>query len=102
MFDLTKIKKKNICIIGLMGSGKSLIARDLSKHLNVKFYDSDQEIELKTKKKITTIFQEEGEAYFRDLEEKNNLKFLKGKRKIIALGGGGFINKNIGGDFRDN
>ena len=38
MFDLINIKKKNICIIGLMGSGKSMIGKDLSKYLNLKFF----------------------------------------------------------------
>ena len=57
MYDLTKIKKKNICIMGLMGSGKSIIGKDLSKYLNLKFYDSDKEIELKMKKSISTIFE---------------------------------------------
>ena len=50
MYDLNKIKRKNICIIGLMGSGKSIIGKDLSKYLNFKFYDTDKEIELSTKK----------------------------------------------------
>ena len=50
MFDLNKINKKNICIMGFMGSGKSIIGKDLSKTLNLKFYDTDKEIELKTKK----------------------------------------------------
>ena len=56
MFDLTKINKKNICIMGLMGSGKTIIGRDLSKYLNFKFFDTDNEIELKTKKSIERIF----------------------------------------------
>ena len=64
MFDLTKIKKKNICIMGLMGSGKSIIGKDLSKYLNLKFYDTDKEIELKTKKSINEIFEEEGRVIF--------------------------------------
>ena len=37
MIDLNKIKKKNICIMGLMGSGKSIIGKDLSKYSNLKF-----------------------------------------------------------------
>ena len=45
MFDLTKINKKNICIMGLMGSGKSVIGKDLSNYLNLNFYDTDKEIE---------------------------------------------------------
>ena len=45
--------------------------------------------------KIYDIFQRKGEIYFRNLEEKITLKFLKGKGKIISLGGGAFLNKNI-------
>ena len=62
MYDLNKIEKKNICIMGLMGSGKSIIGKDLSKYLNLKFYDTDKEIEIKTKnikqfsKKMENIF----------------------------------------------
>ena len=67
MFDLVAIKKKNICIMGLMGSGKSIVGKDLSKYLNLKFYDTDKEIELKMKKSISTIFKEEGESFFREI-----------------------------------
>ena len=56
MFDLSEIKKRNICIMGLMGSGKSMIGKDLSKYLNLKFYDTDKEIERKTKKKYKYNF----------------------------------------------
>ena len=95
MFDLAKIKKKNICIMGLMGSGKSIIGKELSKYLNLKFYDTDKEIELKTKKKISTIFDEDGESYFRDIEENICIELLDKKNCIISLGGGSIINKKI-------
>ncbi len=95
MFDLSKIKKKNICIMGLMGSGKSIIGKDLSKILNFKFYDIDKEIELKTKKNIRAIFNENGESYFRDIEESVCLKLLTHDKCVISLGGGSIINKNI-------
>ena len=36
MFNLIEIKKKNICIMGLMGSGKSIIGKDLSKYSKLK------------------------------------------------------------------
>ena len=53
-----------------MGSGKSIIGKDLSKYLNIKFYDSDKEIELITNQSINSIFNERGETYFRNIEEK--------------------------------
>jgi len=102
MFDLTRIKKKNICIIGLMGSGKSIIGKDLSKYLNLKFYDTDKQIELKTKKSINAIFKEEGEAYFRDIEEKICVKLLSQDNCVISLGGGSIINKKIRKEIKKN
>ena len=95
MFNLNELKKKNICIMGLMGSGKSIIGKDLSKYLNIKFYDTDKEIELKTKKSINKIFNEDGEKYFRDIEEKICIELLGQDNCVISLGGGSIINKNI-------
>ena len=95
MFNISEIKKKNVCIIGLMGSGKSVIGKDLSKYYNLKFYDTDKEIELKTKKNINDIFKENGELYFREIEEKICLELLSNKNCIISLGGGSVINKKI-------
>jgi len=102
MFDLSKIKKKNICIIGLMGSGKSIIGKDLSKYLNLKFYDTDKEIELKTKKNISEIFKEEGESYFRDVEEKICIDLLTKHNCVISLGGGSIINSKIRKTIKKN
>ena len=95
MYDLSKMKSKNICIMGLMGSGKSVIGKDLSKFLNFKFYDIDKEIELKTKKSINEIFKEYGELYFRNLEEKICIKLLNQNNCVISLGGGSVTNKKI-------
>ena len=95
MFNLIEIKKKNVCIMGLMGSGKSIIGKDLSKYSKLKFYDTDKEIELITKKKINEIFKNEGESYFRKIEEKICLELLTKNDCIISLGGGSIINKKI-------
>ena len=95
MLDLSEINKKNICIMGLMGSGKTVIGKDLSKYLNLNFYDTDKEIELMTKKKINEIFEEEGESYFRDIEEKVCIEILTNDNCVISLGGGSIISKKI-------
>ena len=102
MFDLSKLKKKNICIIGLMGSGKSIIGKDLSKFLKLEFYDTDKEIELKTNKSISTIFKEEGESYFRSIEEKICVNLLTKNNCVISLGGGSIINSNIRNKITQN
>ena len=102
MFDLTKINKKNICIMGLMGSGKTIIGRDLSKYLNIKFFDTDNEIELKTKKSIEKIFAENGEGYFRKVEEEICIELLTYDNCVISLGGGSIINKKIREEIKKN
>ena len=78
-----------------MGVGKSTIGKLLAKRLKAKFIDVDKVIEKNEKKSIKSIFEERGEKYFRKLERKITLKFLKNKKAVIALGGGAFINKDI-------
>ena len=93
---------KNIVLIGMMGSGKSTIGYLLSKSINLDFIDVDKIIEKEAGIKIYNIFEKKGELYFRNLEEKITLRLLKSKRKIISLGGGGFINKNIRKEVLNN
>ena len=89
------ILNRNIVLIGMMGSGKSTIGYLLSKTIDAKFEDIDKIIEIETGYKINDIFEKKGEIYFRNLEEKITLKILKNSKNVIALGGGGFLNKNI-------
>jgi len=62
--------KENIVFLGMMGSGKSSIGSLISKKLNLDFYDTDKEIEKKIGMKISKIFREKGEFFFRKFEEK--------------------------------
>ena len=86
---------KNIVFLGMMGSGKSSIGFLVSKKLKLDFYDIDNYIEKKLNMKISNIFKNKGEKFFREYEEKITLDILKKKGIVIALGGGAFINKNI-------
>ena len=86
---------KSLVLTGMMGVGKSTIGRLIAKRLKTKFIDVDKIIEKKEKKTIKRIFEDNGEKYFRKLEEKTTLKILKNNRSVIALGGGAFINKEI-------
>ena len=87
--------KKNIVLIGMMGSGKSTIGKILSKKLNISFIDIDRKIEEVESLSISDIFRKNGENYFRKIEEKISLKYLKSENNVISLGGGGFINSSI-------
>ena len=84
----------NIVLVGHMGSGKTSIGKHLSKKINYKFFDTDQEIEDESKMTIAEFFSKKGEKDFRKFEEKITKKILKeNKGSVIALGGGSFENE---------
>ncbi|MDB4860558.1 shikimate kinase [Alphaproteobacteria bacterium] len=94
--------KINITLCGMMGSGKSAIGKILANKLNYNFIDVDKIIENKAKKTIKKIFEEDGEVYFRDLEEKITIETLKNKETIVSLGGGAIINRKIRNSIKKN
>ena len=87
--------KKNLVFLGMMGSGKTSIGSIISKKLKLKFIDIDQEIEKELGMKISKIFENKGEKFFREFEEKITLKILKKQKIVVSLGGGAFLNQNI-------
>ena len=62
--------KKNLVLLGMMGSGKSTIGNLISKKLKLEFIDIDNVIEEEANMNITEIFLKKGENFFRNLEEK--------------------------------
>ena len=93
---------KTIVLIGMMGSGKSSVGKELAKKLGVTFIDIDHEIEKKYQMKIPEIFQTKGESFFRKIEENMSCKLINGKPCVISLGGGGFLNKRIRSKIKIN
>ncbi|SKB70858.1 shikimate kinase [Soonwooa buanensis] len=78
-----------ISLIGYMGSGKSHISKLLSQKINFKLIDLDQQIILKHQKKISEIFAERGEIFFRKEEKSILEEILKLDDNIVlSLGGG--------------
>ena len=94
--------KENLVFLGMMGSGKSSIGLMVSKKLNIDFVDVDQEIEKKIGMTISKIFENQGEKYFREIEELITLKLLKKNKTVISLGGGAFLNNKIKKEILDN
>ncbi len=81
--------KGNIVLLGYMGSGKSAVGRVLAEKSNLDFIDLDDYIEQKEQKKISAIFSEKGEIYFRKLETKYLKELINDKSNfILSLGGG--------------
>jgi shikimate kinase len=77
-----------IYLIGFMGCGKSSLGKRLARRLGYAFYDTDQEIERETGKKIGELFREEGEAAFRERERQMLRMTADLERVVVATGGG--------------
>lgn len=80
-------------LIGLPGSGKSTIGRELAHELKYKFIDTDKLIEGKYGN-ISNVFKEHGEAYFRDVESEI-LKSLMCLDNVVISCGGGIVEREI-------
>ncbi len=86
---------KNIVLIGFMGSGKTTIGKALEKKTDMAFVDTDELIEAYEGCKISNIFADKGETYFRRLENETLKKLVTGTNfKIISTGGGIVVNKS--------
>ena len=83
---------RSIVMVGMMGAGKSSVGRRLAARLGLPFVDADTEIEHAATASIPEIFEIHGEAYFRDGERRVIQRLLDGRPKVLATGGGAFVN----------
>ena len=83
---------RSIVMIGMMGAGKTSIGKRLAARLGTAFVDADTEIETAAGMSIPEIFARHGEAYFRDGERRVIARLLAGGPKVIATGGGAYMN----------
>lgn len=83
---------RSIVLVGLMGAGKSTVGKRLARRLGLPFVDSDEEIERAADHSISEIFDRFGEDGFRDGERRVIARLIEGPKKVIATGGGAFIN----------
>ena len=78
-----------IVLLGYMASGKSVIGKILANKLKMKFVDLDHFIEEKEGQSISTIFEEQGEIYFRKIESNYLMQLLENEDDmVLSLGGG--------------
>ena len=79
---------KSIILIGYMCVGKTTIGKNLAKDLGLCFYDLDWYIEERYRKRISQIFEESGEEYFREIERRMLHEVAEFEDIVLACGGG--------------
>ncbi|GHT39838.1 shikimate kinase [Bacteroidia bacterium] len=79
---------RKIFLIGYMGAGKTTIGKRLAKKLGLQFIDMDQFIENRYHKKVSEIFAEKGEDFFREIERKALQEVAQFEDTVISTGGG--------------
>lgn len=83
--------RRNLYLVGFMGTGKTTIGRELAKVMGRKFLDTDHVLEERFGKSVNEVFQQEGEAAFRAAEQALALELAASNNKVIATGGGTVI-----------
>ncbi|WP_018143759.1 bifunctional shikimate kinase/3-dehydroquinate synthase [Alloscardovia criceti] len=104
------VRVPQVVFIGMPGSGKTRIGKEIASLLRVPFYDSDDEIEHRQRMSIAKIFSKRGEKTFRAIESKTIAHFigLKGLQEgeeitfegVLSLGGGAPMNKKTQANLR--
>jgi shikimate kinase len=85
------VKADKIYLVGFMGAGKSTLARALAKRLDWRVEDIDERIERDERRDIASIFRQNGEPYFRNLERTVLIDLLPARGAVVASGGGTFV-----------
>ena len=86
------LAERSIVLVGLMGVGKSTVGRRLARRLDLPFVDSDSAIEdAAGGASAAEVFERFGEASFRDGERRLVARLVDGERRVIATGGGAFV-----------
>jgi len=88
-------RSRSLVLIGLMGAGKSSVGRRLADTLGWPFVDSDDEIAAAAGCSIADIFSIHGESIFRDLEARVIMRLLAGEKRVLATGGGAWMQPDI-------
>ncbi|MGH6953188.1 MAG: shikimate kinase, partial [Alphaproteobacteria bacterium] len=92
---------KTIVLVGLMGAGKTSIGRRLAARLGLPFVDADSEIEAAAGRTIEEIFDNQGEAFFRDGERRVIARLLDDPVQVLATGGGAFMDERTRAKIRE-
>lgn len=97
-----KARTLNLILVGMPGSGKTTVGRNLAARLNRPFVDCDDEIERRAGRTIPEIFASEGEATFRNLERQVIAEVCREKGQVVATGGGAVLRRDNVRAMRQN
>ena len=85
------MKSDKVYLVGFMGAGKTTVGRALARRLDWKFEDIDDRVEQRERRDIPTIFRQEGEPYFRQVEREELIALLPHRGSVVATGGGTIV-----------
>ncbi len=88
MLNRSLKRKPNIVLVGFMGTGKTSVGKRLSSQLRMRYVDTDNVIEMDSRRRISDIFADDGEEVFRRLESKAVNHVSKFYNYVISTGGG--------------
>jgi len=86
---------QHLLLVGMMGVGKTTVARVVADRLHRRVYDSDAIIEARTGRTVREIFAEDGEAAFRQLETEVLLESLALPEPVVIAGAGGVVLSDV-------
>ncbi len=91
VYQTIRLSKENIVLIGMPGCGKTTVGRRIQQQMERDFFDSDDQIVISDGRDIPTIFKEDGETGFRDLEAATIRHLADKTGCVIATGGGAVL-----------
>jgi len=89
---MNKGRRRNIALLGFMGTGKTTVGQLLATQFSMTFVDMDRIIEEKAGKPVSRIFEEDGEPHFRALERALVMELSAKQDLVIGAGGGVVLN----------
>jgi shikimate kinase len=91
-----------IILIGPPGAGKSSVGKALGQRLSTNFADTDLLIEKESGLRVSEIFLDKGEPFFREIEQRIVLRELADFAGVLALGGGAIMNADVEKSLRES